>query len=98
MVEEIKWRKKARSSFLKIIAFLQKEWSDKIAEEFVQTVEEKTKLLKMFPKMGIASEKKNGMRKLILSKQNMLVYRIKENKIIMLTIYDTRQDPIKIDA
>ena len=97
MDKEIVWRKKARDKFIIIIEYLQKEWSERTVEEFINKVEKKVELLKSFPKIGMKSEKRKGLRKLILSSQNMLVYRIKEHRIILLDIYDTRQDPIKID-
>lgn len=47
--------------------------------------------------MGLKTTKKVGLKKINLSEQNRLVYRIKGDKIIILNIYDTRQDPVKID-
>ena len=97
MVKEVVWGKRAFNKFQKIVEYLLKEWSEKVAEEFIDKSEEKIELLKNFPNIGLKSTKKVGLRKINLSKQNMLVYRIKEDKIIILNIYDTRQDPVKID-
>lgn len=97
MVKKIIWRKKAKNKFREIVFYLQENWSEKVAGEFVKVVLHKIDILTAFPRIGIISVKKEGFRKLILSKHNMLVYRIKEDKIILLNIYDTRQDPVKID-
>jgi len=55
-------------------------------------------LLAEFPLLGVESQKKKGMRKLLLSPQNMLVYRIERNRIILLQIYDTRQNPMRVEV
>ena len=98
MAKKIVWRKKAGGRFREITEYLKREWSVKVAEEFVEIVLKKVELLKVFPGMGKSSAKKPGMKKLVLTKHNMLVYRIKEDKIILLNIYDTRWDSIKIEV
>jgi plasmid stabilization system protein ParE len=98
MAFEIVWRKKTRDTFFSIIQYLNEHWSKNVAEDFVKTVERKLELLSMFPLMGVESRKRKGMRKLLLSPQNMLVYRIKGKRIILLQIYDTRQNPMRIDV
>ena len=65
MDKEIVWRKKAREKFIIIIEYLQKEWSERTAEEFINKVEKKVELLKSFPQIEMKSEKIKGLRKLI---------------------------------
>ncbi|MBS4027597.1 MAG: type II toxin-antitoxin system RelE/ParE family toxin [Ignavibacteriales bacterium] len=85
-------------SFFAIIEYLVEEWSPSVAEDFIETVEHKLELLAEFPLLGVESQKKKGMRKLLLSPQNMLVYRIERNRIILLQIYDTRQNPMRVEV
>ena len=53
MVKEVVWGKRAFNKFQKIVEYLLKEWSEKVAEEFIDKSEEKIELLKNFPKMGL---------------------------------------------
>lgn len=98
MDKKIVWSSTAANKFLSITDYLRREWSTNVAIDFINRVEEKLNLLKSFPKIGIKSNKKPGLYKLIISSQNMLAYRIKGSRIIVLNIFDTRQDPVKIDA
>lgn len=70
----------------------------KTATEFIDQVESQVKLLRTFPHLGQCSEKNKALRKYILSKQNILIYRIKGDRIILLNIYDTRQESINFWA
>ncbi len=91
MAKEIIWLASARNRYRAIVEYLQSDWSDKAAEEFVEKVNDKLELLRVFPQIGSESNKKKGLRKLVLSPHNTLIYRIKGNVIILLTIYDNRQ-------
>ncbi|HEX8529631.1 MAG TPA: type II toxin-antitoxin system RelE/ParE family toxin [Cytophagales bacterium] len=91
MAKEIIWLASARNRYRAIVEYLQTEWSEKAAEEFIEKVNDKLEVLRLFPQIGSESEQKKGLRKLILSPHNTLVYRIKGDVIILLTIYDNRQ-------
>ncbi|MDI6804617.1 MAG: hypothetical protein QME58_12365 [Bacteroidota bacterium] len=51
MDKEIVGQKKAENKFLFISSYLKSEWSISVATEFINKVEEKTHLLKSFPKV-----------------------------------------------
>ena len=94
MEKAIVWRKRAADKFLNIIDYLFEEWSAKEANEFIDRVELQVQLLSKFPHLGQQSSRKPPLRKFLLSKHNLLIYRIKGNRLILLNIYDTRQEDI----
>jgi len=94
---EIVWTKEALTNFQKVVEYLQLNWSVKVAEEFIEIVGHRVQVLTSFPMIGVSSKKKSDLRKFVLTQHNMLVYRIRVKRIILLNIYDTRQDPVKID-
>jgi len=53
-------------------------------------------LLKLYPYAGLKSFKRPGYMKFLLTEHNTLYYRLKNNKLIIINIYDNRQNPDKI--
>lgn len=90
MVREIIWSAKATQRYRQIVEFLLDKWNVTVAENFIKTVEAKLELLKLFPEMGPKSWKGRNVRTLLLTKHNRLYYMLKGDKILLVTIYDTR--------
>jgi plasmid stabilization system protein ParE len=93
MAKQIIWLKSARDSYKSIVEYLHSQWSEKVAQDFIEKVDDKLELLKIFPQLGAESDKKKGVRKLVLSTHNTLIYRIKGEVIVLLSIYDSRRNP-----
>ena len=93
MVKEIIWRKKAIARFQKIVDYLQSEWSAKVAEEFIEEVEQLETILLSHPYSGSESKERN-YRKLVLTKHNTVIYKVKGNKVFILSINDNRSKNI----
>src|SRR4051812_15739312 len=94
MAFQIIWQPPAQKRFHKIVEYLQHKWGDVAVRNFVARVDEVTELLKDNPLMYRASGKAY-IRELVLTKHNVLLYRIKANQVEILTIFDTRQHPKK---
>lgn len=92
---KIKWTKRAQKSFDKIIEFLQEEWSINSAIKFIQKVSKFIDNVKTQPKIGRPEIVKNDLRSFVISRQITVFYRIKDNTIILLKFFDTRQHPRK---
>ncbi|HEU5290012.1 MAG TPA: type II toxin-antitoxin system RelE/ParE family toxin [Cyclobacteriaceae bacterium] len=84
---------RAEKNFDSIVDHIKDKWGDKTAKEFIQKVDEIFKLLKAYPLMGQVEN--NDIRGFQLSRQTRVLYRIRENKIIILAFFDVRQDPNK---
>ena len=95
MALEIEWTPNARKDLLEIISYLQQEWSDGIAENFVIECYSKINLIAQFPHMGTASEKLKAVRRISITKHNALYYSAEKSTIILLDFFDTRQHPDK---
>jgi plasmid stabilization system protein ParE len=95
MALQIIWTINALEDYEKVVDYLLQEWSLSTAEEFIQTVERRTESLTNFPNLGRASIKEPFIRSIILTKHNKLYYRVSEDAIEILNIFDTRQDSPK---
>jgi len=52
-------------------------------------------LLTKHPHIGALSEKAKDVRGLLIARHNRMYYKIKDNKVIILNMYDTRINPKK---
>lgn len=89
---KIVWTPKAEFRYEQIILYLKDNWSKSVQIDFYRTVKDKLELLRLFPNMGMKFSNRN-YRKLLLTEHSYLHYRIKDDKIVLLTIKDTRQNP-----
>ncbi|MDR0547614.1 MAG: type II toxin-antitoxin system RelE/ParE family toxin [Dysgonamonadaceae bacterium] len=87
---------KAQSDYQKIGRYLMGEWGIASVIKFRKKFNLKLKRIVGMPGIGtIHYEKGLLFREIPLTKQNTLVYRVKEDKIIIYAIFDNRQNPIK---
>ena len=54
-----------------------------------------SKLLAKFPELGTIEVQEKNIRGFQLTRQSRIFYRIKDNRILILTLFDSRQDPKK---
>ncbi len=94
MAYEIIWLPKAQERFDEIIEYLQIHWDDKVISSFIKKTAEKLLQISERPKMFRRS-KKMAIHEVAITKHNLLIYRIKGNKVELLTFFDTRQSPSK---
>lgn len=94
MAKKIIWSTKADHSFDRIIKYLQKEWTQKEIEKLILNTQ---KVLRQIESGSIKfkSSGKKDIHEVLVTKHNLLIYRIKKNQIELLVFYDTRQHPKK---
>jgi plasmid stabilization system protein ParE len=84
----------AENDFDDILEYLQKNWGEKVTNEFILKLERILFLISQKPNMFRRSTKM-GIHQVLITKHNLLFYRILKNKIELLTFFDTRQNPFK---
>jgi plasmid stabilization system protein ParE len=94
MVKKVIWSPRAIASFDTIIKYLQKEWTEK---EIIKLVTSTQKVLLKIASGSITfrTSSKQGIHEVLITKHNLLIYRIKKNQIELLVFYDTRRHPKK---
>jgi hypothetical protein len=91
---KILWTKEAISGYNKVIDYLDENWTEKEIESFSYSVSEKLKLLSQGNVKFRKSVKHNYFETLV-TKHNLLIYRVTNDSIELITFWDTRQDPKK---
>ena len=95
MAYQIIWLPKAEERFKEIVIYLEENWSESVAKNFIQLTEKIIEYIKQNPKMFRKSNKKE-IHEAVITKHNLLLYRIKNEEVIeLLTFFDIRQRPRK---
>jgi plasmid stabilization system protein ParE len=95
MAFKVTWTPHAEEDYKIVITYLKDTWTEKIALQFIGKVEQRLSRLSIFPLTGIVSNKDKSIRSIVITKHNKLYYRIKNDTIEILNLFDTRQNPDK---
>lgn len=87
--------KRAVKNYRSIKEYLIKEWNENVAAAFEQKTIDFFDLLEAFPEMGCVEVPEKQIRGFLLTKQTRVFYRIKKEKIIIMSFFDIRKDPKK---
>jgi plasmid stabilization system protein ParE len=98
MAYQIKWTPRAEESYENNIAYLDKEWTEREIKKFVIAVDEKLKLIAVFPELFIETNKRKHIHRAIINKQITLFYRKskKLRQVELLVFSDSRGNPSKL--
>ncbi len=89
------WTKRSKNRFQEISEYLSSEFGIIASEQFKTRVWDLLELLSKFPELGSLEVPDKQIYGFQLSKQTRLFYRLKKDRIILLTFFDNRQDPEK---
>lgn len=89
--------KTAEIKLKKLFDYLQKHWSFKVKSDFIKKLDKSIHLIKLNPETFPKSERKVGLHKYVITKQTTIFYRFSSDKITIVTIFDNRQNPKKLN-
>jgi plasmid stabilization system protein ParE len=94
MAYKIVWLPTAEKRFDEIIAYLEQAWTAKEIEALIHKTNEVIAILSVSP---VSFRKSPGKKihEVLVTKHNLLLYRIKGKRVELLTFFDTRQHPKK---
>jgi len=93
MVKSIKWNKRALDTFYKTANYLEQNFSEKTANNFVNSILDKIEVVKKYPSIGRKAPKRKTIRFVLVGKYRRLYYRIEGSQLVISSIFDTRQHP-----
>ena len=95
---EVIWSAKAKITFFKVLDYLNNNWTEKELIQFNQRTQIVLNAIKKNPGIFPCSIKNNEIRKAIVDKNNLFFYKIDvhNQRIYLLTFFDSRQDPKKL--
>ncbi len=89
--------KTAERKLEKLFKYLIEKWSVKVKKDFVKKLDSSIEIIKNQPEIFPESKKGKSLRKCVITKQTTLFYRYNSKRINIVTIFDTRQNPNKLD-
>ena len=89
--------KTAEKKLDKLFEYLITEWSVKVKTDFVEKLDSSIVIIKNQPEIFPESKEVKGLRKCVIAKQTTLYYRYNSKRINIVTLFDTRQNPNKLD-
>ncbi|XOV92057.1 MAG: type II toxin-antitoxin system RelE/ParE family toxin [Bacteroidota bacterium] len=92
---KIEWSPRSEKEYLNLIDYLLKEWGEKSATKFSDRLQNVLSDISKKPQIYPSTERRKDVRRCVVSKQISLYYRIKKDRIEIITLFDNRQSPSK---
>lgn len=89
--------KTAKKKLEKLFEYLIEKWSVKVKKDFVEKLDSSIEIIKNQPEIFPESKKGKSLRKCVITKQTTLYYRDTSKQINIVTLFDTRQNPNKLE-
>ena len=93
---KIRWTEEATKNLEGIIVYLETNWTTKELIKFFQKFEKQLIILSNFPEAYSISQKKRRIHRCVLTKNLSIYYKVTNDSIFLLSLFDTRQDPAKL--
>lgn len=88
----VDWTPEAVVQLEKIHRFVREQWSDRIADRFLDLVMEFEDLVLRFPNGFQASPMHPSLRMGVIHRNVKAIYRVDPDRIVIITLLDTRAD------
>lgn len=93
MVYQIIYKKRFVQKLFNLLDYLKQEWGEAIAEKFLNRLQTRLHTLSQQPFIGTPSSAVKDVRSILVMRHNRIYYRIKDNVIEILNMYNTRIHP-----
>ena len=93
MAYQIILKKRFSNKLVKVLTYLEQEWTYKVAAAFLRKVDHRIQQLSGQPFTGVPSATIKDIRAILITRHNRLYYKVKGKKVIVLNMYDTRMGP-----
>ncbi|TNE81614.1 MAG: type II toxin-antitoxin system RelE/ParE family toxin [Bacteroidetes bacterium] len=91
---EIRWTERAIESYNQVLAYLNENWPPSVTEKFIQNLKEKLELIQK-GNVQFRYSPKLSVHQVLITKHNLLFYRVYPKRIDLVLFWDTRQNPVK---
>jgi plasmid stabilization system protein ParE len=95
MAFEVVFTKRAERDFENILNYIDNEFGVQATIHFKGLVIDFASLIQNFPEIGSLERPEKNIRGFVVHRRLKVFYRIKEERIIILRLFDTRQHPDK---
>jgi plasmid stabilization system protein ParE len=93
---KIRWTEEATKNIENIIFYLESNWTTKELNKFFQKLEKQLLLLSIFPGAYPVSSKNKSIHRCVFTENITIYYRVQDDWLVLISFFDTRQNPSKI--
>lgn len=94
---KVYWSDNAKLELLEVIKFLEIHWSEKALKKFFNELDNTILLISKNPELFQHSQSTHKMvRRAIILKHTKLYYKFESDEVTILSLFDGRQDPLKL--
>jgi|SRR4051812_7591237 plasmid stabilization system protein ParE len=90
------WSDQAKFNLQQIINYLENNWTKKEIKTFYMKLEKTISLISSNPELFRITNKRKNVRKCVFSKQTSIYYKVNDEEIFIVTLFDNRQNPKKL--
>lgn len=94
---KIIWTSRALSDLKNVIAYLEDNWTSREIQKFALLLDLQLKRLITNPYLFPESHRYKKIRKSVLTRQVSMYYRVVNQEIQIISLFDNRQNPKKLD-
>ncbi|WP_167615439.1 type II toxin-antitoxin system RelE/ParE family toxin [Maribellus sediminis] len=91
------WSNEAIQNLKHILEYLELNWTKREIRKFARLLDKKLNLIESNPFIFAESIHSKGLWKSVITKQTSLFYRIEHYEIRIITLFDNRQNPAKLN-
>jgi plasmid stabilization system protein ParE len=95
MALEVIWSPSSLNNLEEVIQYLRKNWSHQVVKDFIIRMDSVVQLISEHPQIFRQVSINNSVREAVITKHNLLLYRITQSRILILAVFDIRQHPRK---
>lgn len=88
---------RAAKDLEKITGYLFENWNSKVVEGFINRYEECLDFISEKPEFYPIARKDKQIRRCVMTKHNIIYFKELSDRIAILTVFDTRQNPKKLN-
>lgn len=90
---KVVWSDNALAELKDIISYLESNWTKKEITKFFKKLEKTINQISINPLMFPKTEKKESVRRCVISKQLTMYYQTDNNYLYIISLFDNRRDP-----
>src|SRR5690349_2041437 len=95
MAYKIIYKKRFSNKLIRLLLYLENEWGQKAAINFLNELDKRINTIKEQPFIGKPSRTKPEVRSVLIAKHNRVYYKTGDTVIVILNMYDMRSNPKK---
>lgn len=88
--------KRASLKLIRLLEYLETEWSAKVKDDFIQKLDKSLLIIQKNTDGFEKSKFISGLHKCVITKQISLFYKHDKNRIFIVSIFDNRQHPNRL--